>query len=68
MNRTRFAGVPPHAANDKVAKLAIDQIDRLSGCQAHSTCMLTSSEEQLLRRMGVNVTCEPQFANKDLYE
>ncbi|MBQ5960018.1 MAG: DUF1846 domain-containing protein [Firmicutes bacterium] len=56
------------AANDKVAKLAIDQIGRLSGCQAHSTCMLTSSEEQLLRRMGVNVTCEPQFANKDLYE
>ena len=39
------------AANNEQAKRALDQITSLCGCQAHSTCMLDTTEEQLLRRL-----------------
>ncbi|MBQ7063779.1 MAG: DUF1846 domain-containing protein [Firmicutes bacterium] len=52
------------AANDKLAKQALDQLEKLSGCQAHSTCLLDHTEEQLLRRLGIDLTCEPVFASR----
>lgn len=56
------------AANNEQAKRALDQITSLCGCQAHSTCMLDTTEEQLLRRLGIDVTCEPEYANNNLYD
>lgn len=56
------------AASDPRTKQALDQLSRLNGCQAHSTCMLSSSEEQLLRRLGIDVTCEPMYLNAHLYQ
>ncbi len=56
------------AANNEQAKRALDQITSLRGCQAHSTCMLDTTEEQLLRRLGIDVTCEPKYANNNLYD
>ena len=56
------------AAGNEQAKRALDQISGLRGCQAHSTCMLDTTEEQLLRRLGIDVTCEPEYANSNLYD
>ena len=56
------------AANDEQAKRALDQLINLTGCQAHSTCMLDTTEEQLLRRLGIDVTCEPVYAGSNLYK
>lgn len=56
------------AADNAQAKQALDQLVNLKGCQAHSTCMLDSTEENLLRRLGIEITCEPQYASSNLYQ
>ena len=52
------------AATDPVAKLAVEQLPKLRGCDLHSTEMLHSGDESILRKMRLNVTCEPHFPGK----
>ncbi len=39
--------------------MAVAQLERLQGCEAHCTVILSSSDAEMLRRLGVNVTCDP---------
>ena len=55
------------AATDPRAKLAIEQIPKLRGKQAHATVILTSGDESMFKKFGVNLTCEPQYQTKKLY-
>lgn len=55
------------AATDPRAKLAIEQIPKLRGMQAHATVILTSGDESMFKKFGVNLTCEPQYQTKKLY-
>lgn len=56
------------SATNKKAKLAIQQIPNLKCCDAHCTYMLPSAEEKTLKKMGINITCEPVFLNSHLFE
>lgn len=49
------------------AKLALDQLQRLSGCEVHLTHLPTPGDETGLRRLGINFTCDPNHATRDLY-
>ena len=49
------------AATNPTAKLAMDQLSKLRGCDVHSTVMLSEIDEKIFKRLGVNVTCEPRF-------
>ena len=49
------------------AKTAIEKLPQLSGCEAHSTYILPNAEEQSLKKLGINITCEPVFLNNNLY-
>lgn len=49
------------AAQDKNAKLAMDQLEKLRGCQVHSTVILSQVDEKVFKRLGVSVTCEPSY-------
>ena len=49
------------AANSEVAKVAMKQLHKLKGCQAHSTVLLTSVDEQTFKRLGIQLTCEPKY-------
>lgn len=53
------------AASDANAKLAIQQLSRLKGCEAHSTVLLSSVDEQLLKKIGVQLTCEPKYEEEN---
>jgi len=53
---------------NKKAKLALDQIGNLKGCDVHCTYMIPASEEQTLKKIGMNVTCEPVYLNPHLFE
>ncbi len=53
--------------NDK-AKKAIAQIKKLDGCEAHCTYILYKAEEQTLKKLGINITCEPVFLNSKLFD
>lgn len=54
-------------SNEK-AKRALDKLADLLGCEAHSTYILSPQEEQSLKNLGINITCEPVFLNNNLYE
>ncbi len=53
--------------NDK-AKKAMAQISNLAGCEAHATYILPTAEEQTLKKLGINITCEPVFVGAKLFE
>ena len=55
------------AATTPTAELALRQLSRLRGCEAHSTVLLSGVDENIFRRLGVNLTCEPQYQTKKLY-
>jgi len=55
------------AVNSPDAENAIDQLANLRGCDAHSTVILSHTDENLLKKLGVNITYEPQYQTKTLY-
>ncbi len=55
------------AGMNPTAKLAMEYLNSLKGCEMHSTCMLTQADESVLKKLGINVTCDPVFPSKDLY-
>ncbi len=55
------------AATDPLAETAMQQLEKLKGCEAHSTVILSQADENTLRKLGVNMTCEPVYQSKNLY-
>lgn len=49
------------AATDPNAELAMEQLDKLRGCEVHSSVILSSVDEKIFRRLGINLTCEPTY-------
>lgn len=49
------------AATNPMAEYAMQQLSKLRGCDVHSTVMLTAADEKTFKRLGVNLTCEPEF-------
>lgn len=49
------------AATNSEARQALDQLPRLKGCQVHSSVMLSSVDLETMRRLGIELTCEPKF-------
>ncbi len=50
------------ATTDENAKKAMEQISKLWGCEVHSTVILSTVDERIFKRLGVNLTCEPKFS------
>ena len=55
------------AVTNPMAGYAIDQLDKLRGCEAHSSVILSRVDEDLLRKIGINVTFEPRYQAKKLF-
>ena len=55
------------AATDPTAEIAMQQLEKLAGCEAHSTVILSHVDENVFRKLEVNLTCEPRFQSKRLY-
>lgn len=57
------------AAKDENARLALEQLKNLEGCDVHTTTILGSVDEGIFRNLGVLVTSDPVFARKSaLYQ
>ena len=50
------------AATDENARIAMEQLEKLRGCEVHSTVILSAVDERIFKRLGVNLTCEPKFS------
>lgn len=55
------------ATTNPTAAQAIEQLSKLRGCEAHSTVILSHVDENLFQKLGINITCEPQYQSKKLY-
>ena len=49
------------AATNPTAELAMEQLTKLRGCEVHSSVILSAVDEKVFKRLGVNLTCEPQY-------
>ena len=56
------------AATNPDARLALEQIPKLKGCQAHTSVMLSSVDILSFRKLGVELTCEPKFEKEKNYQ
>ena len=55
------------AADNENARRAIDKLPELSGCDVHSTVILSSVDRDIFRKLGINLTCEPEYQSNKLY-
>ncbi|WP_304206040.1 DUF1846 domain-containing protein [Peptostreptococcus russellii] len=56
------------AVTNPVAKYAMDKLPQLKNCQAHSTVILSKNDEQVFRKLGIDVTCDDEFLSTNLFE
>lgn len=55
------------AATNPVAQVAMEKLSLLKGTQAHATHMIGKNDEQTLRKLGIDITCDPVFPTENLY-
>lgn len=55
------------AATSENAAKALEQIGKLQGCEAHSSVILAQADSKTLKKLGINITCEPKYQVKRLY-
>ncbi len=55
------------AATNPMAEHALKQVPRLSGCEVHSTVILSEVDRNIFRKLRMNLTCEPQYQTKKLF-
>ncbi len=55
------------AATSDTAKMALEQAYKLKGLEAHSSVILSRVDENVFRKLGINITFEPKYQTKKLY-
>ena len=55
------------ATVNPAAQMAVEKLKQLSGCEVHITHIPTPGDEAGLRKLGVNLTSDPEFATKCLF-
>ena len=55
------------ATTNPAAQLAIEKLGELDGCEVHMTHIPTPGDEAGLRRLGVNLTSDPNFSTNNLF-
>ena len=55
------------AATNPTAQLAMEKLKELGSCEVHLTHIPTPGDEAGLRRLGVNITSDPNFSTNSLF-
>ena len=55
------------AATNPTAQVAMEKLPMLKNCQAHSTTILPTSDEQTFRKLGIDITCDAVYPSESLY-
>ncbi len=56
------------ALSNPVSNLAKQELEHLRGSDAHFTVILSEEDEKILKRLGINVSFEPQYETNRLYQ
>lgn len=55
------------AQEDENAKKALEQVKSLKGTQVHSSVILSQEDMDIFRKLGVELTCEPEYESDKFY-
>lgn len=55
------------AAHDPNARLAMEQLPKLKGCQAHTSVMLASVDLIEFKKLDIDLTCQAKYEHDRLY-
>ena len=55
------------ANTDENAEKFMEQLAQLNQCEMHSTVILSQIDEKTLGKLGIRLSCEPQYQNKKLF-
>jgi len=55
------------AVTSDVATKGLAQLSKLEKCEMHSTVILSQVDSDMARKLGMNLTCEPEYETKRLY-
>ena len=55
------------SATSDSASRALAGLGQLRGCDAFFSVIISSTDEEVLRRLGINVCCEPKFERNSLF-
>ena len=56
------------ATSNLETKTALEKISELKGCEVHLTHIPKPGDENVWRKIGVNLTCDPVFSSANLFE
>ncbi|MDO4664690.1 MAG: DUF1846 domain-containing protein [Actinomycetaceae bacterium] len=56
------------ADTDPIARKALEKLDALKGCEVHTTTILGTVDTGIFRSLAVNVTSEPEYQSKALFQ
>ncbi len=55
------------SATMPLAATVIDAADKLKGCDAYFSVIISPTDERTYRKLGINVCCEPKFEKRSYY-
>jgi uncharacterized protein (UPF0371 family) len=55
------------SVSNPMADQLIDNLDKLRGCDAYFSVIISSTDEHLYRTLGINVCCEPKYEQHTYY-
>ena len=55
------------ATTNPAAALAMEQLHKLRGCQAHISVIVSTVDKNIYRKLGMDLTCEPVYESKKFF-
>lgn len=55
------------SVDNPLAEKLIDNADKLRGCDAYFSVIISAADEKLYRTLGINVCCEPKYEQHRFY-
>ena len=55
------------ALTNPMARVAKEQLSNLNDTEVHFSVIISDEDEKLLKRLGINITCEPRYEINRLY-
>ena len=55
------------SAESEVAARVLSGLEQLRGCDAFFSVIISPTDEEVMRRLGINVCCEPKYERHTLY-
>ena len=62
-----FTALSICSVTNPLAVKAMSCLTKLKGCEAHSTYIVTGSDKRALKELQINLTCENEFLEEDMF-